>query len=62
MIYYTCRKCFSECIVEGDFPKFYCWCDECDDYAKGFDEEAEDYAADYMGTMIDHVYDRMSDK
>jgi len=43
------------CQVDGEYPKFFAWCDECNDYAEGFD--AFDYAADWMGDAIDQVMD-----
>jgi hypothetical protein len=55
-----CKKCGDICIIDGEFPKFFAWCDTCHDYADGFD--ASDYAADYMGGLIDDAYDRMKDE
>ena len=56
---FTCNKCNRQCIIDGEYPKFFCWCNNCDDYALGFD--CLEYAADYQGQMIDYVYDRIKD-
>lgn len=55
-----CKKCGELCVIEGEYPKFHAWCDTCGDYAKGFD--CLDHAADWMGSKIDEVYDRMKDE
>ena len=33
-----CAKCGDICVVDGDFPKYFAWCDTCHDYAAGFDD------------------------
>ena len=35
-----CAKCGTDCVIDGDFPKFFAWCEECSDYAEGFDGDA----------------------
>ncbi len=50
-----CSKCKEFCLIDGEFPKFFAWCDTCRDYASGFD--VTDYAADYMGNLIDQASD-----
>jgi len=54
-----CNRCREVCIIDGDYPKFFAWCDTCKDYAEGFN--ADEYAADYMGGLIDDTYDRVKD-
>jgi len=53
---FECLKCGETCMIDGDPPKFFCWCFECDDYARGFDED--EYAADWLASMIDDAMDR----
>lgn len=55
-----CQKCGNICIVDGEFPKFFAYCDTCGDYAEGFSDQ--EYAADYMGSLIDYTYDRIKDE
>jgi hypothetical protein len=55
-----CKKCHDICIVDGEYPKFFAWCDTCHDYASGFD--AFDYAVDYISVKADLVYDMMRNK
>jgi len=55
----NCNKCGNESYIEGEYPEFFAWCTTCDDYAEGFDCLA--HAADHMGNLIDHTYDRMRD-
>ena len=45
-----CKKCGGICTIDGDFPKFYAWCDTCNDYA---DYDMGEYAADYLATIAD---------
>jgi hypothetical protein len=43
---FECGKCGTPCMVDGEFPKFFAWCDTCDDYAAGFGaDELNQYAA-----------------
>jgi hypothetical protein len=49
--YFFCEKCGDACKVDGNFPKYFCWCDTCNDYARGFEEK--EYAADEIGRRID---------
>lgn len=46
-----CGKCGSICEVDGGFPKFFAWCDECQDYVAGFD--ADDYSRDMVEFWAD---------
>lgn len=57
---FICKKCGNECSVDGEYPKFFSWCDTCSSEPKGFD--VFDYAADWMGNKIDAVYDQWKDK
>ena len=50
---FECHKCGSVCEVDGDFPKYYTWCLECNDYAKGFD--GSDYAADIAAGFAEYT-------
>ena len=54
---YECKKCGETCIADGDYPKFFCWCDECDDYAAGFDPT--EYAAIVLANHIEAAELRM---
>ena len=56
-IEFICQHCHQSCIIDGDYPKFFCYCDTCHNYAEGFD--ATEYAADYMGAQMDHAVDMM---
>ncbi len=49
----VCAKCDTDCQVDGEYPKFFAWCWECNDYAEGFD--VCDYGADWMGNAIDEA-------
>ncbi len=46
-----CNKCGDICEVDGDYPKYFAWCDTCSDYAGGFD--CDEYAADVLAGAID---------
>ena len=43
-----CSRCGEICAVDGEFPRFFAWCETCHDYAGGFDdvEYAQEFAAD----------------
>lgn len=56
----TCQKCNDTCVIDGEYPKFFAWCDTCKDYAQGFD--CFKYAADYYGDLIDQTYDNIKDR
>ena len=56
---FECKKCHTVCQVDGDYPKFFCWCEECGDYAKGFDDSL--YAADFMAIRIEEAELRMDE-
>lgn len=45
-----CKKCGTLCQVDGEFPKFFAYCDTCDDYA---DYDMEEWTADYMAMIAD---------
>lgn len=62
---YTCKKCGEVCEIEYDRHEKYwpsCWCDECDDYAQGFDDVAGDYQADYIAGIADNALDSEKDR
>lgn len=46
-----CNRCGNICEVDGDYPKYFAWCDTCSDYAEGFD--GDEYAADVLAGTID---------
>ena len=52
---FECKKCGCICCVDGDCPKFYAWCDECGDYATGFD--GNEYAVNYVADIADRGKD-----
>lgn len=54
-----CRRCGELCQVDGEFPKFFAWCDTCNDYA---DYDMSEYAADYLATKIDAAHERQQEE
>ena len=48
--YVECRRCGELCNVDGEYPKFFAWCETCNDYA---DCNMSEYTADYLATKID---------
>lgn len=48
-----CKRCGSICQVDGEFPKFFAWCDICEDYV-----DVEDYTVDYFAAQIDKAHER----
>ena len=55
----TCDKCKSICTIDGDPPKFFAWCDVCNDYAEGFDPL--EYASEREASLVDYIYDKIRD-
>ncbi|MHA2280086.1 MAG: hypothetical protein ACXAC5_04320 [Promethearchaeota archaeon] len=55
----TCNKCKSICEVDGEYPKFFAWCDTCDDYA---DHDMMEFATEWYAGLIDYTYDMMRDR
>lgn len=51
-----CKKCGESVRVDGDYPKFFAWCDTCGDYAKGYNP------VDTTSDMIDQVMMRRKDE
>lgn len=51
-----CKKCGEICVIDGEFPRYFAYCDFCHDYASGFDNE--EYAANYIANLIDQEKDR----
>lgn len=47
-----CTKCDTICQIDGEFPKFFAWCDVCNDYATC---DIDGYTADYLATKIDEA-------
>lgn len=54
-----CNKCDQPAVVDGEYPKFFAWCDTCNDYA---DSDMCAYTADWMGDRIDRAYDEWKDR
>lgn len=48
-----CKRCNEICQIDGEFPKFSAWCDNCRDYVN-----VEDYTVDYHTGLIDRAYER----
>lgn len=48
-----CPECGELCNIDGEFPKFFAWCDKCDDYV-----DLGDYTADYLASRIDDAHDK----
>ena len=48
-----CKECKDICIVEGDYPEFFAWCENCGTYAEGFD--CLEYAGDYLADKIEEA-------
>lgn len=46
----TCKKCGDECQVDGEYPKFFAWCERCNDYAT-YDMDC--YSADWYADQIE---------
>ena len=46
-----CSRCGEICAIDGDFPRYFAWCETCKDYAGGFDSEA--YSQEVMGDIAD---------
>ena len=50
---FECQECGEMCTVDGEYPKYLCWCNKCNDYAKGFDPT--DYATNITAFLIDQA-------
>jgi hypothetical protein len=46
-----CSRCHNICVIDGDFPKYFAWCEVCKDYAEGFN--CVEYAAEVMADIAD---------
>jgi len=53
---FECKRCGNICEVEGEYPRFSCWCDVCDREAWGFD--VLEYGSDYLADAIDAEVER----
>ena len=51
-----CKKCGEICQIDGEFPKFFAYCDNCQDYVD--DKDIDEYTADYLASEIDRAYER----
>lgn len=56
---YVCKKCESQCKIDGEYPKFFSWCYACNNYTAGFD--GQDYAIDVLTSMIDQTTDKVKE-
>ena len=45
-----CKTCGDECQVDGEFPKFFAFCDTCGGYA---DYDMNDYTIEYMANKAE---------
>lgn len=52
-----CKKCKDMCIIEGAYPRFFAWCENCNTYAEGFD--SLEYSEDYIADMVDQIESRL---
>lgn len=48
---HQCERCGTECIIDGDYPRFDCYCDTCKKEAGGFD--VLEYAANWYAEQLD---------
>ena len=48
-----CKRCGSICQIDGEFPKFFAYCDNCQNYV-----DVDDYTADYLASEIDRAYEK----
>lgn len=48
---FQCQRCGYDCQVEGEYPRFDCYCDACKKPAEGFD--VLEYAAEWYAHQID---------
>jgi len=46
-----CARCGEICVIDGDFPRYFAWCETCKDYAEGFDDHL--YAQEVMASIAD---------
>lgn len=50
---FNCKRCGEPVSIEGEYPKFIAWCDNCNDYVEGFDPI--DYAREFIADLADSV-------
>ena len=55
----ACNKCKSKCDVDGEYPKFFAWCETCNTYA---DYDMDKFTGAWYGSLIDYTYDMMRDR
>ena len=46
-----CSRCGAVCVVDGEMPRYFAWCEVCKDYAGGFDGDA--YAREVVADIAD---------
>jgi len=55
-----CKKCSTECYIEGEHPRYTIHCETCNDFPEGFGlKELHEYTTEKCGDEIDGVYDSM---
>lgn len=58
---YVCKRCGIECVVEQlDYNWCECWCETCNDYAKGFN--ATKYWLGKIRYLKHLTYEKYNDK
>ena len=55
-----CQRCGEICLIDGEYPRFFAYCDTCDEYVEGFD--ILEFAADYLGSKIDEAEMKMENR
>ncbi|MBA7470156.1 hypothetical protein ES707_05434 [subsurface metagenome] len=50
-----CSKCGELCCVDGEFPKFFAWCDMCNDYASC---DMGEYTENWLATKTDEAHEK----
>jgi hypothetical protein len=56
---FQCERCGSDCIIDGDYPRFDCYCEVCKKEAEGFD--VLEYAAKWYAEQLDSAADFRDD-
>lgn len=46
-----CARCGTICQIDGEMPRYFAYCDGCQDYAGGFD--SNEYAREVMADIAD---------
>lgn len=51
-------KCGEYVKIDGEYPKFFAYCDNCSDYVDSDRFDAYEYAGEYMANLYDSYRDR----